>query len=253
MYQTDITTGVIVSVPLIGGILSLLFTFYLYSIVSAAETGDPKLIQNVIAGIIQSGARAFLVEEYTWLAPFVAFMAIFFFVEEGITCANGSAVYAQQCGTLDGTGANAVVSGDDFPGKAGWRMAICFIIGAALSASAGYAGMTVATECNVKAAHAAKMGAESAEKDGLNRALKVAFAGGAVMGFTVVGLGLTGLTALFALFASDAWDAGSDVAGYQKSVSAYKQSLVRAPVPFLPCNPSQPWSFKCLLGEPPAR
>jgi len=225
MYQTDITTGVIVSVPLIGGILSLLFTFYLYSIVSAAETGDPKLIQNVIAGIIQSGARAFLVEEYTWLAPFVAFMAIFFFVEEGITCANGSAVYAQQCGTLSGTGANAVVSGDDFPGKAGWRMAICFIIGAALSASAGYAGMTVATECNVKAAHAAKMGAESAEKDGLNRALKVAFAGGAVMGFTVVGLGLTGLTALFALFAGDAWDANADLAGFGKAGLAYKQSL----------------------------
>merc|ERR1711871_55819 len=203
MYQTDITTGVIVSVPLIGGILSLLFTFYLYNIVSAAEAGDPKLIQNVIAGIIQSGARAFLVEEYTWLAPFVAFMAIFFFVEEGITCANGSAVYAHQCGTLSTTGGVVSISGDDFPGKAGWRMAICFIIGAALSASAGYAGMTVATECNVKAA----------------------FAGGAVMGFTVVGLGLTGLTTLFALFASDAWDADSNATGVQKSQLAYKQSL----------------------------
>merc|ERR1711968_321444 len=68
-------------------------------------------------------------------------------------------------------------------------------------------------------------GAESAEKDGLNRALKVAFAGGAVMGFTVVGLGLTGLTTLFALFASDAWDVEANSTGFTKAQTGYRQSL----------------------------
>ena len=46
----------------------------------------------------------------------------------------------------------------------------------------------VATDCNVKTAQAAKTG--------LDAALKVAFAGGAVMGFTVVGLGISGLLRL---------------------------------------------------------
>ena len=66
-----------------------------------------------------------------------------------------------------------------------WKTAICFVIGAAFSTLAGYFGMNVATKANVRTANAARVG-------GMNRALSIAFSGGAVMGMSVVGLGLLG-------------------------------------------------------------
>ena len=74
----------------------------------------------------------------------------------------------------------------------GVRMAANFIAGAFLSACAGYAGMIVATDANVRVTQAA-------DKQGMNSALKLAFAGGAVMGFTVVGLGLLGVSCFYLL------------------------------------------------------
>ena len=67
----------------------------------------------------------------------------------------------------------------------GWMSAICFVAGALFSTIAGYCGMNVATKANVRTAAAAKEG-------GMNRALSIAFSGGAVMGMCVVGLGLLG-------------------------------------------------------------
>lgn len=73
-----------------------------------------------------------------------------------------------------------------------WKTAICFIIGAAFSTLAGYFGMNVATKANVRTANAARVG-------GMNRALSIAFSGGAVMGMSVVGLGLLGVGAVYVI------------------------------------------------------
>lgn len=70
-----------------------------------------------------------------------------------------------------------------------WLTAICFIAGALLSTLAGYIGMTVATKANVRTANAAK-------ESGMNKALSIAFSGGAVMGLCVVGLGILGLSVI---------------------------------------------------------
>ena len=75
----------------------------------------------------------------------------------------------------------------------GLKVAISFILGALFSATAGIVGMLVATKSNVKTAQAALTG-------GLQKALTLAFSGGAVMGMTVVGLGLLGLSILYYLF-----------------------------------------------------
>lgn len=80
-------------------------------------------------------------------------------------------------------------------GLGNWVTAICFIVGALFSTLSGYFGMNVATKANVRTANAAKEG-------GMNKALSIAFSGGAVMGMSVVGLGLLGITAIY-LFTKD--------------------------------------------------
>ncbi|MEA4805908.1 sodium-translocating pyrophosphatase [Acetobacterium wieringae] len=75
----------------------------------------------------------------------------------------------------------------------GIMTAVCFLVGAIFSILAGFFGMQVATKANVRTANAAKT-------SGMNKALSVAFSGGAVMGMCVVGLGLLGVSALYLLF-----------------------------------------------------
>lgn len=69
---------------------------------------------------------------------------------------------------------------------------ISFAAGAFFSSLTGYFGMQVATNANVRTANAAKT-------SGMNKALSIAFSGGAVMGFSVVGLGLLGASVIYIL------------------------------------------------------
>ena len=73
-----------------------------------------------------------------------------------------------------------------------WTEAVCFLVGALFSVLAGYLGMNVATKANVRTANAAREG-------GMASALSVAFAGGSVMGLSVVGLGLLGVSVLYSI------------------------------------------------------
>ncbi|MFO7773947.1 MAG: sodium-translocating pyrophosphatase [Dehalococcoidia bacterium] len=71
----------------------------------------------------------------------------------------------------------------------GWRVAVAFIFGAVCSMGAGYAGMNMALRSNGRTCAAAQKG--------VNQGLRVAFRGGAVMGLTVVSIGLIGLSILY--------------------------------------------------------
>ena len=75
-------------------------------------------------------------------------------------------------------------------GIGNWITAVCFVVGALFSTLAGYFGMTVATKANVRTANAAK-------ESGMNKALSIAFSGGAVMGMCVAGLGVLGVSAIY--------------------------------------------------------
>ena len=120
---------------------------------------------NKICDEIKKGANAFINTEYYYLTFFVVAVAIALII-----------IY-----TLDPT------SGDRVDGV---RYAGCFVVGAGLSALSGWGGMKVATDANVRTTQAA-------DKEGLSVALRVAFTGGAVMGFTVVGLALFGVSIMF--------------------------------------------------------
>ena len=77
-------------------------------------------------------------------------------------------------------------------GIGNWVTAVCFLAGALFSTAACYIGMNVATKANVRTAAAAK-------DSGMNKALSIAFSGGAVMGMCVVGFGLFGAGVVYIL------------------------------------------------------
>ena len=77
-------------------------------------------------------------------------------------------------------------------GIGSWVTAASFVVGALFSTLAGYVGMNVATKANVRTANAAR-------ESGMNKALSIAFSGGAVMGMCVAGLGALGISIVYIL------------------------------------------------------
>jgi len=77
----------------------------------------------------------------------------------------------------------------------GWRLSVAFIFGALCSMGAGYAGMNMALRTNGRTCAAAQKG--------LNQGLRISFRGGAVMGLTVVSIGIIGLSVLYLVWHDD--------------------------------------------------
>ncbi len=138
----------------LSAVLGLGLAAYYYKAVEAASAGNDRMV--FLMTEIQKGARAFLQKEYQWVSVFAVAMAILL-----------ALVIAPLA-------------------------AVTYLFGAVLSATAGYAGMTVATMANARTTEAAK--------EGPAKALPIAFRGGAVMGFAVAGLALTGLTLTYIVF-----------------------------------------------------
>ena len=137
-----------------GGLAAVAFAVVLIFVVLAQPTGNEAMKQ--IAAAIQEGANAYLNRQYTVIAIIGVIIAI-----------------------VIGFSIN-------------WTTAGLYIVGAVLSAAAGYVGMNIAVRANIRTAEAAR--------SGLNKALQVAFRGGAVTGFMVVGLGLLGVSSAYLIF-----------------------------------------------------
>ena len=151
----------IVISAIIGGV-ALFFALFLAIRVNRADQGNAAMI--AIAQAIKEGSLAFLRREYIALFPFVLVVAVVLWL------------------LIDR------YTGDSWVP----RTAIAYLAGTVCSATAGFIGMSVAIRANVRTTAAAMRG--------LNPALRVAFSSGAVMGITVVGVGLLGVIALYVIF-----------------------------------------------------
>lgn len=135
------------------GVLAIVYGLYLIRWILKKPTGDEKM--RKIARAIQQGASAYLNRQYQTIAIVALITAVLLWYFLGLTTALG------------------------------------FLVGAILSGAAGYIGMTISVQANVRTAEAAKKG--------LAAALEVAVKGGMVTGMLVAGLGLLGVTVFYAL------------------------------------------------------
>lgn len=165
------------AVPIVG-VVALVYAFWKTSWVNAQEAGDETMRE--IAARIQEGAMAFLRREYIVLSYFVGAVAVL------LALLN-----------IGGDTQSPII-------------AVSFIIGAVASGLAGWIGMKVATDANVRTTFAARTG--------LVKALDVAFSGGAVMGMSVVGLALLGLGSLYIVYTGSVF--GTSIMGLETSLNA---------------------------------
>ncbi len=162
------STNLYILVPLIVGVLAILFAVYLAMYVLRKDTGTPAM--QKVADAIFKGAMAFLYRQYRTIVILSIFAAIIVAV-----------VLA-----LLGQGSQA----DKL--SLALHTAIAFLVGAFCSGLSGFIGMYVAVKSNSRTASAATRS--------LGEALMVALRGGAVSGFLVVALSLLGVSIVFSLY-----------------------------------------------------
>jgi K(+)-stimulated pyrophosphate-energized sodium pump len=142
---------------LVCGVLAVLYGLYLSSWVVKRDPGNERMRE--IQAAIQEGASAYLNRQYRTIAIAAVVLAALLLI------------------------------GGIWVGDLGWKVAVGFLIGAVLSAAAGYIGMNIAVRANARVAEAAR--------SGLAPAFDVAFKGGTVTGILVVGLGLLGVAGYY--------------------------------------------------------
>lgn len=147
--------------PIIVAVLALIYAWIRAAWVKKQDPGNERI--QMIGKWIADGAMAFLSREYRVLTIFVVTVAVLLGISNYYVSADTNAF-----------------------------IALSFVLGAFCSGLAGFFGMKTATTSSYRATNAARKG--------LNDALQVAFAGGSVMGLSVVGLALTGLGSLFLLY-----------------------------------------------------
>ncbi len=154
-----------VFVPLASSIIGLVFVVILARDVLSKNPGNE--VMQKISLAIQEGARTFLKREYSYVSVLVVVVA-------------GLIALAP---TLSGK--------PDLP--LGWKTAVAFVVGAVISALAGYIGMSIATRANARTTQAAVDG-------GVRGALGVAVSAGSVMGLSVASMALLGLAIVYWVF-----------------------------------------------------
>ena len=144
-------------IGLAGAAAAILFAWYQSRRVRSFSEGNDTM--RKIASAIREGANAYLKHQYTTVAKvfFIVFLVLLVLAWRGL---------------LDN-----------------WFIPFAFLTGGIYSALAGFVGMKIATSANARTAQAAS--------ESLNKGLNVAFSSGAVMGFTVVGLGLLDISVWF--------------------------------------------------------
>jgi len=153
----EITDLLLYSAPL-AGIIGLIFALYLVLYILKLDPGTEKM--KAIASAIQEGAMAYLNRQYKTVAIIAVILTVVI------------ALAINQ------------------------ETAIAFVLGAIMSAAAGYLGMNISVRANVRCANAAK--------EGMAKALDVAFKGGAVTGISVASFALLGVSGLFIAFGGNA-------------------------------------------------
>ncbi len=137
-------------------IIAVAYAVFNYLCVRKMEEGTERM--GEIAGAVRIGANAFIRYEYKLVSIIGSVIAVLVFI---------------------------VIS---------WQAAIAFVIGAVMSAAAGFLGMKIATYANVRVTNKAR------ETGDLGKTLKVAFRGGSVMGLCVAGFALLGVIIVYCIF-----------------------------------------------------
>jgi K(+)-stimulated pyrophosphate-energized sodium pump len=148
----------------IAALISIVVGLYFYRYVEKQDSGNERMRE--ISDAIRLGARAFIKREYTVLAIFVGVIAVLLliFLPTPIWAGNPLSNVS---------------------------LTLAYVFGSSFSALAGFLGLTIATKANAKVANGAQQG--------LNRAFPIGFRGGAVMGLSVVGIGLLGISVVYFL------------------------------------------------------
>lgn len=157
------------------GIIGIIVMLIKSGWVSKQDAGDANMKE--LAGHIADGAMSFLKAEWKVMSYFVIIAALLLGYS-GTLVEHSSPV-----------------------------IAISFVIGAVLSALAGFIGMRIATKSNVRTTQAARTS--------LVKALKVSFTGGSVMGLGVAGLAVLGMGSLFIVFYSMFVPEGAAMTGHE--------------------------------------